>query len=654
MNVRPVLDGVKTFFSRKKAGAGAHTGLLFGCIVFLIAMFMMLAGFLNNIDTALNAIVFQLGFQPPKVHDQLLVVKKDQATSALLGKNPERAEFASIFRFLGQSQVVERKFASKPRSLEILRVHIGFFPGLKELPIRMAYTDWCGITDKGPASAAFDVGKWYLTSHRVKDFFKNNPDHAGFNSLIKIEGRTWPPAGPSLIKLMAGGSEPLILPSLLINWNDPELLKNLKEATPAEKMPEQHRAARFLLERWQTLLANLGSCDVGIDLKFFPRPGTVLSMTLNGRTDGLPSEYIVDPAAAIGFDFVLQGGKDRELDKVLQRAIKRSQSPIILAGHTKTEEEFVYEDSDSKLPTRLDQLSNTRQAVRQILPDQSFLQGKARMAFIDMATGNKSYVTEVPLYALSEKESRLEPTFSLLMAMHALDARKPGEKPGYVEAMDKALAAIYDEVLAGRFKGPLIIKDLTIPVNSYGRMLLDYVGSTSRGRFDNAAIRSASFFECFDERTLASYSLLAPEEPRLKPGFAHRNTLDLQQNKGGKIAIAGPFEVSDFDYFPTPLTYDSGFAVQKEPLMGIEIHANAILNIRERRWTPFVYSPVVALLISLSCSVSARHSVAGGWGAVRPFVAALSAMPIIPTILPGRCSISHRWSSAAIHQALAT
>ena len=438
MNVRPVLDGVKTFFTRKKTGAGSHTGLLFGGVVFLISMFMMLAGFLNNIDTALNAIVFQLGFQPPKAHEQLLVIKKDQATSALLGKNPERNEFAAIFRFLGQSQVVERKFASKPRSIEILRVHIGFFAGLKELPFRMAYADWSGIADKGPASAGFDVGKWSLTSHRVKEFFKNNPDNPGFNSLIKIESRTWPPVGPSLIKLMAGGSDPLILPSLLINWHDPELLKNLKEAIPPEKMPEQHRTAALLLERWQNLFANLGSFDVGIDFKFFPRPGTVLSMTLSGRTDGLPSEYIVEPAAAIGFDFVLQGGKDKKLDKILQRAIKKSQSPIILAGHTKTEEEFVYKDSDSKVPTRLDKLSDTRQAVRQILPDPAFLRGKARMAFIDMATGNKSYVTEVPLYVLSEKDRRLEPTFSLLIAMLALDARKPGEKPGYVEAMDKA------------------------------------------------------------------------------------------------------------------------------------------------------------------------------------------------------------------------
>ena len=600
MSVKAVLDGAKGFFTRKKAGTGSHTGLLYGGIVFLISMLMMLAGFLNNLDTALNAIVFQMGYQPPKAHDQLIVVKKDQATSALLGKNPERAEFASIFRFLGQSQVVARKFASKPRSIEILRVHIGFFPGLKELPVRMAYTDWCGIADKEPASAGFNVGRWNLTSHRVKDFFKNNPEHPGFNSLIKIEGRTWPPTGPSLIKLMAGGSEPLILPSLLVNWNDPELLKTLKNETSPEKMPEQHRAAAMLLERWQNLLANLGSFNVGIDFKFFPRPGTVLSMTLSGRTDGLPAEYIVEPAAAIGFDFVLQGGKDKELDKVLQRAIKKSQSPIILAGHTKIEEEFVYEDSDSKAPTRLDKLSNTRQAVKQILPDPSFLKGKSRMAFIDMAAGNKSYVTEVPLYVVSDKDKRLEPTFSLLIAMLALDARKPGEKPGYVEAMDLALASIYDEVVAGRFKGPLIIKDLTIPVNSYGRMLLDYVGSTSRGRFDNAAIRSASFFECFDERTLASYSLLTPEESRLKPEFAHRNTLDLQQNKGGKIAIAGPFEVSDFDYFPTPLTYDSGFAVQKEPLMGIEIHANAILNITEQRYLkhPSYVHTVIALLVS--------------------------------------------------------
>jgi len=596
MNARPVLDGVKTFFSRKKAGAGAHTGLLFGGIVFLIATLLMLRGMLGNLDTFLNALVFQTGFKRVNTPtNELLVVKKDQATSSLLGKNPDRSEFASLFKFLGQPQVVPRRSGAKPSSIEFLRVNFGFFPDLKELPIKLSYCDW-GVFFS-PASMTLDSGSGSLASTRVRDFFKQNTTHPGFTSLIKIEGRTWPPLGSSLFKFMAGGSKPLVLPALQVAWNDPELVKGVKGLLAPEKMTEQNRAAIALLERWQNLFANLRSFAVGIDFKFFPRPGTVLSMTLTAKTGGLPAEYIVEPAGAIGFDFVLQGGKDKELDRVLQKSIKQSRCPIILAAHTKIEEEIVYDYGNV---TRIDEVASTRKAVRQVHPDPMFLKGKAGLGFIDIATGNDSYVTEVPLYVLSEKDRRLHPSFSLLLAMHTLDARKPGEKPSYLEAMNDELEKIYEQVLNKSFKGPLKIKDLTIPVNSYGRMLIDYIGSTSRGRFEIAAIPSVSFFECFDEKALASYSLLAPEESRLKPEFAHRNTLDLSRNKGGRVVIAGPFEVSDFDYFPTPLTYDSGFAIQKEPLMGIEIHANAILNITEQRYLkhPSIIQTLIALLIS--------------------------------------------------------
>ena len=47
--------------------------------------------------------------------------------------------------------------------------------------------------------------------------------------------------------------------------------------------------------------------------------------------------------------------------------------------------------------------------------------------------------------------------------------------------------------------------------------------------------------------------------------------------------MVGPFESSDFDFYPTPLSLKSPFTVQAEPLMGIEIHANVVANILERR-----------------------------------------------------------------------
>ncbi len=595
MNIRVFLEGIKNFFTRKRTGQGGHTGLLYGGIVFLVSMLLMLAGFLNNIDTALNAIVFQLGYKPPKEPTrELLVIKKDEVTSSLIGKNPDRAEFASLFRLLGQPQAVSGRLADKDVSLDLLRIHFGFFQGLKELPISLSYCDWDVFFS--PASMSLDASRGSIANTRIREFFKNNPDHPGFTSLVKIEGRTWPPMNHSIFKALAGGKEPLILPTMMVNWNDPELLACIKNRVEPEQIPEKYRATFLLLERWQKLFASLGRFEVRLDFNFFPRPGTVFNMRFIGLIKGSASEFIVEPASAIGFDFVLQGLKDRKTDGVLQQAIKKSQAPIVLAAHTRKTGFDQYVGNS----TSYGKVSDEQLVLNKVLPDPFFVKGKAGVAFIDIAAGNKSYVTEVPLFVPDKKEGLLHPTFSLMMAMYLLDARKPGEKLSYVEAMRAELEQIYDDVVAGRFKGFLVIKDLRIPVNSDGRMLLDFIGSTTRGRFEIPAIPSFSFFECFTPETLASFSILYPEEPKLRPEFANRNVLSIGAGKGGKVAIAGPFEVSDFDYFPTPLTYDSGFAVQKEPLMGIEIHANAILNITEQRYLrhPSYIHTVIALLIS--------------------------------------------------------
>ena len=156
MNIRVFLEGIKNFFTRKRTGQGGHTGLLYGGIVFLVSMLLMLAGFLNNIDTALNAIVFQLGYKPPKEPTrELLVIKKDEVTSSLIGKNPDRRNLP-LFRLLGQPQAVSGRLADKDVSLDLLRIHFGFFQGLKELPISLSYCDWDVFQ---PASLSLDASR---------------------------------------------------------------------------------------------------------------------------------------------------------------------------------------------------------------------------------------------------------------------------------------------------------------------------------------------------------------------------------------------------------------------------------------------------------------------------------------------------------------
>ncbi|PKL50815.1 MAG: hypothetical protein CVV42_02075 [Candidatus Riflebacteria bacterium HGW-Riflebacteria-2] len=60
-------------------------------------------------------------------------------------------------------------------------------------------------------------------------------------------------------------------------------------------------------------------------------------------------------------------------------------------------------------------------------------------------------------------------------------------------------------------------------------------------------------------------------------------------------------EASDFDFFPTPLDLHTPWRVQKQQLMGIEIHANAIINILDKRYIAHADSRHTAVALFLSC-----------------------------------------------------
>ncbi|NCB37369.1 MAG: CHASE2 domain-containing protein [Erysipelotrichia bacterium] len=592
-----------------------RTGLIFGFCCAFVSFLLAAGGFFRGLDNYLNALIFQFGYQLPKTNNQIVIVKKDQATSELIGKNPDRTEFASMFSLLGNPQLAERSTSVRAQKLEIFRLDIGLFSNVRDLPIRSSFNEWSGFLDgtetlKMADSDPFNQEKWRSMSRQVRDCFKAAPERPGLNVLMQAEGQFWLPKGQNAFKVLAGGRNPLILPTLMTDWTSEEVYQQVfpdesideEDDSAASKSDEQ--APRVLLERWQNILTGLGTADFSLKISLFPKKNTVMSIVFLMTTPGLPREYLVEPAGVIAFDFVLQGQKEPSVDQNLEAVIASSSSAIVLAAHTKIEEEHIVEDSDTASsdtggyqPHQVSGSGILQTRTRQILPLNNFVKSNTRVAMIDISTGNKSYVTEVPLFVADEDKKRLMPSFNLLVAMLALDAKK--NENYYEKAMQDELKRIYPDFARGAFKGPLKINDLEIPVNAQGRMILDFAGSTVKGKMGKPAIESVSLFECLDKKTLESFYAQNPNK-KLKAAFAHNRTLSYGNNKGGKIMIAGPFELSDFDFYPTPLNLDTPFMVQKDPLMGVEIHANAILNIVEQRYIkhPNAWHTIFALFLS--------------------------------------------------------
>ncbi|MBQ3644082.1 MAG: CHASE2 domain-containing protein [Candidatus Riflebacteria bacterium] len=338
-------------------------------------------------------------------------------------------------------------------------------------------------------------------------------------------------------------------------------------------------------------------------------------------------------------------------------------------------------DSKQTSSDKLVELSqNNKQGIVEnifIKPYELFLENKNNIdyAMIDMTQGSKSYITEAPVIIMVDEKvydannnliatQTIKPSFALKIALEKLDYDnkfvlpkrleelkktikdkkgrdgfgtivKESEKeieeinkklaiaePSYIEVQKKVFEEIREDFCKGKFNGLLKIKDLEIPLSAEGRIYINYAGSTRKGNNKYAGINSVSYYEALDDNVLKEFLKKNPDKTRLDPNFAHRRTLGKKmENKGERVYIAGPFEATDFDFYPTPVSYPTGLQVSNDPLMGIEIHANIIMNLLNRNFirrpnfyitlfsliiccivTAFVleiYSPVIGTLISL-------------------------------------------------------
>ena len=589
-------------------------------------------------------------------------------------------------------------YKSRAQKYELFRFEIGYFENIRNtLPIATSYDEWAGLVvpdnSQDLSKDSFpDQDKWKGASRIVTEYFKKpeNVDKAGYTSLIKVSGKTWAPKGKNLFKVLAGGNDYLVIPTLFTDWNDKKVINEIEssialdeEVDPTKFSKDENKKTQqppaVIIERWYNFFENLVFSDICYDMKLLPKKKkgdsgsdsdrVLFSFTITVQTNAVDKSYVVNPASVIGFDFVLQGDKDPENDRLITEALKKTNSRVILAAHRKTEEIISENAVDEaafsaalasttqkdKSDTSLDQqkLLDQQMSVRKyedimIVPSEHFLENTDNVdyAMIDMSVGNKAYITEVPIIVKgSEKRTVngrtftipvLKPSFALRIALEKLDydfkqntrtalsnnlkqwdlwqkmlldtetsdkeredliekiailektiaeQKKALNEPGYVESMNAYLKEIKENFIKGTFDGNFKVKDITIPLNSFGRMRLDFVGSTQKGKLNKAAIDSVSLYECLEEDLLKDYLKKNPTNEKLNPIFAHRRVLGgKNKNKGGKIFIVGPFESTDFDFYPTPLSAETPHQICKDPLMGIEIHANAILNILNKRY----------------------------------------------------------------------
>lgn len=705
----------KTFFRKDK---NYFNGIAVGVLVATLMVIIYCSNGFYDLETYLQVLIFQYGYKVPDNVSEVTIVKKDQTTSSLINKDPGRREYASMINFLGSSQTREKMYKSRVQKYELFKLEFGFYKNIRNaLPISTSYSEWAGLVtsdeeNNGDIDSFPNQDLWKGTSRVITEYFKKpeNIEKPGYTSFIKFTGKTWLPRGKNLFKNLAGGNDYLIIPTLFTNWNDKGIIKEIESSIGLEedntlkfsKDNKTKQSPAVVVERWCNFYENLVFADINYDIKLFPKKKNdsdseldktwfSLSLSINAHPRNTGVE--VKPISVIGFDFVLQGEKNREDDLKLIEALQKINGKVVLAAHGKTEVIVDEGAVDEKSFTQVFDTESSAQGVSKIelnriddrkeisedvliKPSEYFLSNKANVdyAMIDMSAGNKSFVTEVPIIVRVNEDvyengvliatQTIKPSFALRIALEQMDFKNNKElnekindlqknlnslkedsanysaekaeyeksieelnnkltEPGYVATQQKVFKEIRKSFCEGTFTGNLTIKDLELPLNYLGRLFLNYTGTTRKGSQSKAAINSVSLFECLEDDLLKEHLKNNPKNTRLSPVFAHRRVLGAN-NKSEKVFLFGPFESTDFDFYPTPISFYTPFQISKEPLMGVEIHANTVLSILNRKFLKYPNQWVLlASIVGLSLFCGLVFEM------VSPFVGAFLAILLI-------------------------
>ncbi|MBF0500302.1 MAG: adenylate/guanylate cyclase domain-containing protein [Candidatus Riflebacteria bacterium] len=315
--------------------------------------------------------------------------------------------------------------------------------------------------------------------------------------------------------------------------------------------------------------------------------------------------------AVLSFDFLLQGLKASDSDRLFAEAIASSPAPMVLAAQYSIDvrqESTVLSSEEGARGRQGRMLSSQVKHVSVVLPEKIFCSGNTHLGLINIGLGNKDFVQRVPLFYYIPDEDRLTPSFSLLSAVLLLDRTVLIPQNGtYFRGMQDELTRLLPIIKSGEIPKEFRLPDRTIPLDGNGFMRVNFFGSTQPDIEGRKVFNSASFHDCFDRATTDWNKQRRPKfKARLEPSpqFASSDTSHLPWNNA--ICLIGPFERADGDYYDTPLTLSTPFCRYSQSIMGVEIHANAIMTILTKRFlevrhTLHTVIAVIVATIVLSC-----------------------------------------------------
>lgn len=471
-------EKLSKFFFRKERNY--VTGLIVGIVIFLFIIILYYSNSFYELETSIQALIYQLGYKLPSNPDLVTVVKKDNISSFLLNTDPGRREYASLIKFLGSSQKRDRLYKSRNQIYELFALKFGIFNNIRDqYPITTSFNEWCEMKDLGDDKDKknieyFNQDKWLGYSRQVFDFFKENKDKEGFSSFIKVKGKSFNPKGISIFEFLAGGNNYLFFPTLCIDWNSEKTKKEINsiinqdfdEDDFKEKISKagdsdnkkKIQSIEEIVRRWCYFCENLLYANITYDIKLFPKSknkdeNTFFSLSIKLKTQARDTSYIVGPVSVLGFDYILQGEKVEDVkgDKLLEEALNNCQSKVVLAAKKSEDliEDDIVEDEkgyskeirtnnnhiqDEEIKTigNTDKKSEKKNILEK--PFDCFLSNKDKVdyAMIDMRANNKSYITDVPIIVkvdedIYDKEGKkiatqtIKPSFALRLALEHMD-----------------------------------------------------------------------------------------------------------------------------------------------------------------------------------------------------------------------------------------
>ncbi|RCK78796.1 MAG: Adenylate cyclase [Candidatus Ozemobacter sibiricus] len=558
-----------------KTGLRSRDGLYFAAIVAVVVVLLYAFKLFVSLDETINALIMQYcylasGGHPPSPH--LLMVKKDERTSRLIGRNPERQDFASIFRFLGRSRTKEFPSKGSDRRITFFDFRLG----------------WVEYSARGPVGSTFQEWDWHLRTGGAK---REKSKEEGAPAWFPFQFR-----------------EDLIMPRTGGFWQAMDgpaavVTDRAWRAYVEGRLDEDPEAGRRYGVAWQDFLLDLAMASLELEIRSFPKGAPIPLQISLVAVRKARSTYVIPPAKVIAFDFVLDGEKKLLDDAQLVEAIRTSSAPIILGASVRKEEVSFQTDEGGREGSGVRMVASQVVELRTSLPAEKFVTGPVRIGFINVGVGGKGFVSQIPVF-VALPDGTLGPAMSLVTAAIALD-RTHGltGSASYEVAMNEELRRIAPLVRSGEYKGGFTMRDIFIPTNEQGFMNVNFFGST-RAPPRAPFLPGADFYQCFDEAALASIALEVPSSREaLAPEKAHFKTAAYGQNYGNKICMVGPFELSDFDYFPTPFTMNSPWWKQDPMMMGVEIHANAVHTILTRAFIRHPNQRLVLLILVLATLV---------------------------------------------------